>query len=125
MPHPAELVSIPEALLDGGALLWLDDVEQYLIHGLDRARLHNLLDKTVVVATLRREQLQKFMPFQGTRSPAWELLNDSSIVIQFHLSGEWTSEEQERLRQAVSSEVVIQGVAETGGLGEYLSAGPE
>jgi len=127
VPYAERLTDFPDRMLVDPAVIWLDDVERYILQGLERGKVRTLLahPKTVVVATIRTEELRQRAPTLGLRSPGWDLLNDLSLLVQIELSEHWSEQETERLRAIEGDPTRIKALTEAGGLGEHLSAGHE
>ena len=125
-PHlesdPADLVELARGLAStGGALLWLDDAQNYLIR-MDSERVRTLTGTPglVVVATLRTEILANL---QRQLLSAGRMLNDDSLIQRIELDDEWTAHEQEALADA--DPVIRERVAAGQPLGRVLGAADE
>lgn len=102
-----------------GAVVWLDDLENYVV-GMDI----DLLDswrrdpKLIVVGTLRSDLLQNMSEVRSS----WDLITDGRLVAKLEL-GEWSEADQAALADA---DAIIQDSVRDGvPLGEVLGAGTE
>jgi tetratricopeptide (TPR) repeat protein len=107
-------------------VLWLDDLDKYLAHGLDLGTVRRILgdDPTVVVvATMQTRQLQARQ--SQLRDPAWEFLTDDPEVTRVDLEVPFSEDELERASTEISDARLRSALQEGVGLGEWLVAGPE
>lgn len=140
--RPLNRAALPEALRTAArrrrAVLWLDDLEDFLgAEGLDAGRLTALLagppGRRVVIATLRSQEHRRYEAREesrltGSDRDAWraqrEVLHLAAVV---RLNRHWTPEE--RRRAAAQADDPRIGTAlragERFGIAEVLAAGPE
>lgn len=118
-------------------VVWLDDLERFLGDGgLTTSVLRRLLlppDRTVVVATMRSHEYDRFRDrneaeFIGADRAVWRegraVLRQAQVV---HLERRWTTQEQSRVLVHTSDHRFAQAleVADRFGIAETLAAGPE
>jgi tetratricopeptide (TPR) repeat protein len=107
-------------------IVWLDNLDKYLVGGLDLSTLRRVLgdDPTVaVVATMRTSQLQAR---QGQLTdPAWGFLTDASQVTRVDLEAALSDNELQTATAEISDPALVAALQEGTGLGEWLVAGPE
>jgi tetratricopeptide (TPR) repeat protein len=116
---------VDEGVRLDGMLVWLDDLDKYL-GGLDPEVLSRLLDETpdvVIVATIRRSQLQSRQ--ESLADPAWQFLTNEEYVTRIDLQAVLTEPELAAARTEFSTPALIAALERRVGLGEYLVGGPE
>jgi hypothetical protein len=132
------LPDLLEVLKETGAyVVWLDDLEWFLGDGgLTTSVLRRLLlppDRTVVVATMRSHEYDRFrdrneVELIGAERAVWRegraVLRQAQVV---HLERRWTTQEQSRVLAHTSDHRLAQAleVADRFGVAETLAAGPE
>src|SRR5262249_36337248 len=107
-------------------ILWQDDLDKYLAHGLDLGTVRRVLgdDPTIVVlATMRTSQLQARQ--SQLTDPAWEFLTDDSEVTRVNLEASLSGDELQAASAEISDAGLLNVLQEGVGLGEWLVAGPE
>jgi tetratricopeptide (TPR) repeat protein len=107
-------------------VLWLDDLDKYLAHGMDLGIVRQVLGSdpaVVVVATMRRSQLQARQ--SRLADPAWGFLNDKSEVAQVDLEAALSDDELQAASASISDPALLNALHDGVGLGEWLVAGPE
>ncbi len=107
----------------GGAVLWLDDLNDYYPWLSESVALRwRATEGLVVVATVRRDQLATLQDDAGVRA-TWEFVTDDDQVEQVDLPVDWSDAEQGRLSDAPGW--VRARVAAGTPLGEVLGAAQE
>ncbi len=89
----ARLRELPLADL-GPALVWLDDVERYEERAFRDTVERLLRSGVVVVATIRRSELEARMPKGDLRNPFGEALADTELVVEVDWPVIWNDQER-------------------------------
>lgn len=118
-----ELRQVADLISAEGAVLWLDDLNEYFAW-LDRPMVDRWRSAAglVVVATVRSEQLDALRRDTKLRA-AWAVVGDDSRVERIRVDIEWSSADQTGL--ATADPMVREAVAEGAALGEVLGAADE
>ncbi len=116
-------------LLDGGqvpagAVIWLNDLEQFLgADGVDKGLLDQLTNgRTIVVATIRIEVKKGYRPRAEQWPPEWDVIKVFGEPITLERRN--TPHELDLIRATVNAPGVLAAI-ERYGLAEYLGGGPE
>lgn len=119
----ADLGDVANLTPPGGAVLWLDDLNVFE-SGLDAGiiRDYQRHPGLIVVGTLRSDQLH-IMQTKLDQRPAWEIVNDDTLVEQVVVPTEWSETEIEGLTSAEPK--LREKVEEGWALGEALGAAQE
>ncbi|WP_439379384.1 tetratricopeptide repeat protein [Amycolatopsis lexingtonensis] len=132
-PRLRELVELD--LVPAGCVVFLDDLERFLVPGgLDLALLQRLDPAVVVLATLRDDELARFgqasrlaadeLAAGGIPLAAVDLLDQITDDRRIPVARELTDGERERARQlARRDRRIAQALAAKEGFAEYLAAG--
>jgi TPR repeat protein len=121
----AELADLA-AVRDGPALVWLDDLQRHTRDPMLRQSLAALLgDGAVVVATIRRAELDRLTPTGDVRDPAGEALSDSRLVSRVDWRLSWTAAERTRGAEAVQARAARDALVRGVPLGVWAIAGPQ
>ena len=126
-PAEHQLPQLPDLPLTdlGPTLVWLDDIEKYA-HPALRATLQRLLQfNTVIVATIRRQELQELTTSGEIRNPSGEALTDRRLVQHLDWRREWSQAERNRISSHIANPVARQAVAAGLPLGVWAVAGPQ
>ncbi len=121
IPLPERL---PDLLLEGApasAVVWLDDLERYLVQKDLRTDwvTHLTSGGSVVLATMRASEHASFIANGEIRHPQWSALEQFELI----RVEDDNPEENLRLSSALST-VEARGAVERVGLGAYLGGGP-
>ena len=101
-------------------VIWLDDIN-FLIgaDGITDTTLRRLVaEKNTVIATIRALAYDRYMPASDVQSPEWDALK---IFKRVFLDRGLSTEELERIADAVSDDVIKERISRIG-LGEYVGA---
>jgi TPR repeat protein len=126
-PKHRFLPSVVDLPVDGSgpSLVWLDDLEQYVCPNFVEI-LHKLLSaEHTVIATVRRDELDRLTASDATHRPAAEALADPRLVRRFNWKMEWTTEERARVETYVSNKELRDAVASGTPLGAWCVSGPQ
>ncbi len=107
------------------ALVWLDDAERF-----DERAFRDTVDwllhsGVMVVATIRRTELEARMPTGDLRNPLGEALTDPNLVVQMGWSVKWSADERSRVRQHVKYPQLLTWVADGNSPSAWAVAGPQ
>jgi len=108
----------------GPVLVWLDDAERY-----DERAFRDTVDwlrhsGVVVVATIRRTELETRMPKGNVRNPLGEALTDEGLVIAVPWEVRWSDGERARFAEQVTYPPLRAWVAVGKSPGAWVVAGP-
>jgi TPR repeat protein len=108
----------------GPAVVWLDDVERY-----DELAFRDIVEwllrgGIVVVATIRRTELQKKMPVGDLRNPLGEALTDRERVVSVSWPVAWSDQDRARVAEHVSYPPLVEWVMGGESLSAWVVAGP-
>jgi hypothetical protein len=107
-----------------GAVVWLDDIQQYAHHALRDTLERMLRAGIVVVGTIRRAELEQLAKPGDVRNPAGDALTDERLVREVNWRLEWKPDERVRLQERVRDPALLEAVANGVSLGAYVVAGP-
>ncbi|WP_370964710.1 tetratricopeptide repeat protein [Amycolatopsis sp. cg9] len=100
-------------------VIWLDDLERFLVGGCVTAGLvQRFCESNWVVATLRAHEWDRFQPTDQLRPPEWDVLRLFNLVL---LDRDLDRPTEEDLRRAIPDED-IRGRIIRIGIGEYVGA---
>ncbi|GHG68773.1 sel1 repeat family protein [Amycolatopsis acidiphila] len=100
-------------------VIWLDDLDRFLINGgLTAGLIQRLQTSNWIVATLRGHEWDRLQPTDQLRSPEWDVLRLFQLVL---LDRDRDRPTDEDLRCAVPDEDIRARIARTG-IGEYVGA---
>jgi len=120
----ARLRELPAADL-GPALVWLDDVERYNEPAF-RDTVERLLSAgLVVVATIRRSELEAREPKGDLHKPFGEALTDAELVVEVDWRITWNDQERQRVAEHVRYPALLAWVAAGKSPGAWVVAGPQ
>ena len=126
-PVEHELAQLPDIPLADLAptLVWLDDIEKYVHPALGEI-LGRLLDAgTVVVGTVRRQELQALTATAEIRNPSGPTLTNEQLVQRLDWKREWSQSERDRTTRHVTNPLAQRAVAAGLPLGVWAVAGPQ
>ena len=115
---------VDDGLILAGTVVWLDDFERFLKgdNGIDVSLLGQLqAGGAIVVATIRRNELNAFRPTKDDSPPQWDVIQ---CCTQVHLARRLTQTEQDLVRARIIDEATLDAI-DRYGLTEYLGGGPE
>jgi hypothetical protein len=115
---------VEDELVTKDLVVWLDDLERFLKgdSGFDSALLARLVDGgAIVVATIRRNELNVYRPTNENRPAQWDLIGRFR---QIALDRRLTPHEQALAKDEISDSTILNAI-ERYGLAEYLGGGPE
>jgi hypothetical protein len=125
-PRQTSLARLPELPVTdlGPSVVWLDDVERY-----DERTFRDTVDwlrhsGVVVVATIRRTELQARMPRADYRYALAEVLADKELVLEVAWPVIWTDRERARVSQHVSYPPLLAAVGDGTPPSVWVVAGP-
>ena len=108
----------------GPALAWLDDVERFDERAFRDSVEWLLRSGVVVVATIRRTELEQRMPKGDLRNPLGEALTDSDLVVTVPWPTMWNDQERARVREHVRYPALLAWVAAGRSPSAWVVAGP-
>ena len=128
-PRQTRLAQLQELdLADfGSALVWLDDAERYDSPAFRDAIEWLLHEGAVVVATIRRTELEKIRPLglkNDLRNPLGDTLSDKRLVVQVAWPIAWNEQERARFAQLIRYPTLLAWVASGKSPGSWVVAGP-
>jgi hypothetical protein len=117
------LRELPAADLEP-ALVWLDDVERY-----DERAFRDIVNRLlgsglVVVATMRRSELDARKPKGDLHSPFAQALADKKLVIEVDWPVIWNDQERKRVAEHVTYPALLAWVAAGNSPSAWVVAGP-
>ena len=117
------LRELPAADLEP-ALVWLDDVERY-----DERAFRDIVNRllgsgVVVVATMRRSELDARKPKGDLHSPFAQALADKKLVIEVDWPVIWNDQERKRVAEHVTYPALLAWVAAGNSPSAWVVAGP-
>ena len=117
------LHELPAADL-GSALVWLDDVERYDERAFRDTVGGFLRSGVVVVATIRRSELDARKPKGDLHNPFGEALTDTELVVEMDWPVIWNDQERERVAEHVKYPALLAWVAAGKSPSAWVVAGP-
>ena len=108
----------------GPALAWLDDAERYDERAFRDSVQWLLRSGVVVVATIRRTELEDRMPKGDLRNPLGEALTDSELVVTVSWPVMWKDQERARVSEHVHYPALLAWVAAGKSPSVWVVAGP-
>ena len=108
----------------GPALAWLDDAERYDERTFRDSVQWLLRSGVVVVATIRRTELENRMPKGDLRNPLGEALTDSELVVTVPWPVIWKDQERARVSEHVHYPALLDWVAAGRSPSAWVVAGP-
>ena len=117
------LQELPAADL-GPALVWLDDVERYEERAFRDTVERLLRSGLVVVATIRRSELEARKPKGDLHNPFGEALADPGLVVEVDWPVIWNDQERERVAEHVRYPALLAWVAAGNSPSAWAVAGP-
>jgi tetratricopeptide (TPR) repeat protein len=126
-PQPAFFLRLHELPLDtlGPAVVWLDDAERFDERAFGDVVGRLLRSDLVVIATIRRSELDTRMPQGDLRNSLGEALTDKKLVLEQRWKLDWSDDERARVRDHVTNEALLTWVASGGSPSVWSVAGPE
>ena len=126
---PPPTTSILRTLVDDGlrlegVVIWFDDLEIYLKgdNGLDLALLNRIVaDGAIVVATIRRNELNNFRPVNDDHPEQWKVIERFR---QAPLLRQLSATEVSKANERIADPRVLEAMQRYG-LAEYLGGGPD
>ena len=107
------------------ALVWLDDAERYDERAF-RDTVESLRQSSImVVATIRRGELQARMPRADRRSALAEALTDRRLVTEMPWPTNWSASERASVTGQVHDQSLLRAVREGASPSEWIVAGPD
>jgi TPR repeat protein len=107
-----------------GSVVWLDDVERYDERTF-RDAIDSLLDRgAVVVATIRRTELEARMPRKEIRNQLGDTLTNSTFVVEINWPVKWSPNELALVREHVSNPSLLRWTATGNSPSSWVVAGP-
>jgi TPR repeat protein len=119
----ARVNELPVADL-GPALVWLDDAERYDERAFRDSIGWLLRSGVVVVATIRRTELERRMPKGDLRNPLGEVLTNRELAVQVAWPVIWNDEERTRVGEHVRYPALLAWVAAGKSPSAWVVAGP-
>jgi TPR repeat protein len=104
------LLALPAAR-HGPALVWLDDVERYRGRAFKDTVERLLQSGHVVVATIRRSELEARKPKGDLHNPFGEALTDTELVVEVDWPVLWNDQERQRVAEHVRYPALLAWVA--------------
>ena len=125
-PRQASLARVRELPLgdSGPSLAWLDDAERYDEQTFRESVEWLLRSGVVVVATIRRTELENKMPKGDLRDPLGEALTDAELVVTVSWPTMWNDQERARVGEHVRYPALLAWVAEGRSPSAWVVAGP-
>jgi TPR repeat protein len=108
----------------GPALIWLDDAERYEERAFRDTVEWLLRSGFLVVATIRRSELEAKMPRGDLRNPFGEALTDAQLMLQVAWPVIWKDQERQRVREHVKYPALLVWVATGKSPCAWVVAGP-
>jgi TPR repeat protein len=108
----------------GPAVAWLDDAELYEERAFKDSVEWLLRSGVVVVATIRRTELENKMPQGDLRNPLGEALTDRELTVRVSWPVIWNDEERARVGEHVSDRALLAWVAAGNSPSAWVVAGP-
>jgi hypothetical protein len=117
---PTALADLDKAdIMPDRHVIWLDDLERFLISGgVTAGLIQRLRASNWIVATLRAHEWDRFQPTDQLRPPEWDVLR---LFERVSLDRDRDRPDEGDLRRAVPDEEVRERIARTG-IGEYVGA---
>ena len=101
------------------SVIFLDDIDRLLgPGGITQAEFDGLAERNAVVGTIREHEYDGYFPTSRLRPPEWDVLSMFSRVF---LHRELSTQEEDRLRQAVDDAEIRDRIIQAG-IGEYVGA---
>ena len=125
-PRQMSLARVRElSLADfGPTLVWLDDAERYEERAF-RDTVEKLLRSGVIVmATIRRTELERRMPKGDLRNPLGDALTNRELVEQVSWPAMWSDQDRARVPEYVGDRALLAWVAAGGSPSAWVVAGP-
>jgi TPR repeat protein len=108
----------------GPAVVWLDDAQQYDERAFRDSIEWLLRSGVVVVATIRRNELEKRMPKEDQRDPLGDTLIDRELTVRVSWPVIWNDDERARVEEHVRYPALLAWVADGKSLSAWVVAGP-
>jgi TPR repeat protein len=124
-PRSSALARLREAVAEPEAsVVWLDDVERFQSSAF-RDILEWLLNSgTVVVATIRRSELEAILPHDDLRHPLGDVLTDKTVVQTIDWPVMWTDSERARVSHHIANPALLDWVSAGKPPTTWIVAGP-
>ena len=108
----------------GPTLAWLDDAERYEERAFRDSVNWLLRSRAVVVATIRRTELERRMPKGDLHNPLGDALTDHKLVVTVSWPAMWNDQERARVSEHVSYPALLTWVAAGKSPSAWVVAGP-
>ena len=125
-PRQGSLVRLLDLPLadHGPTLVWLDDAERYEERAFRDTVKRLLRSGAIVVATIRRTELERLTPKGGLRNPLGDALTDRELAVQVPWPVIWSEQDRARVREHVGYRPLLAWVDAGKSPGLWVVAGP-